>query len=71
MQDIVTRGRWAIEKSAKVYIQAGAALIFGSHLPAKLRDLAQRLTTRPLIILGHFPDNIRSIAAHIPSPYAC
>ena len=44
MQNIITRGRGVSDKSAKTYIQAGAALIFGSHFPAKLRDLALRLS---------------------------
>ena len=71
MQDIITRGRWAAEKSAKVYIQAGAALIFGSHLPAKLRDLAQRISLRPLVILELFPVSTKQSPCLLPIPYDC
>ena len=52
--DIITHGRWASDKSAKV-IQAGAALVFGSHLTAKLQHLSLRLAVRPITILIAFP----------------
>ena len=70
MQDIITRGRWASDKSAKVYIQAGAALIFGSHLPAKLQELSRRLAARPMTVLKAFPAHKMSASRVLPQPYA-
>ena len=71
MQDIITRGRWVSDKSAKTYIQAGAALIFGSHLPAKLQELSLRLASRPLLLLEVFPAHKRSTRGFLPQPYSC
>ena len=71
MQDIITRGRWASDKSAKTYIQAGAALIFGSHLPDPMRNLAQRLTLRPMLLIDSLPGYKRSVPSGLPQPYAC
>ena len=71
MQDIITRGRWVSDKSAKTYIQAGAALIFGSHLPAKLRDLALRLSARPMTVLDSFPGLKHSQVEPLTQPYIC
>ena len=70
MQDIITRGRWASDKSAKSYIQAGAALIFGSHLPPKIQELCRRLSVRPLVVLHSFPGHTRTVTGPLPTPYS-
>ena len=70
MQDIITRGRWVSDKSAKTYIQAGAALIFGSHLPAKLQELSIRLASRPMVVLEAFPAHERATLGPLPQPYS-
>ena len=71
MQDIITRRRWVSDKSAKTYIQAGAALIFGSHLPAKLQELSLRLASRPMVLLDSFPAYKRTALGALPQPYSC
>ena len=44
MEDVVERGRWASSKSAKIYIQAGIALLMSMTAPAGLVDLGFKLS---------------------------
>ena len=70
--DIVVRGRWANEKSAKSYIQSGAALIFGDHLPRKIQILSDQLARKPLVLLHFFPPPTATLPSDfLPQPYAC
>ena len=70
--DIIVRGRWANEKSAKTYIQAGASLVFGTHLCDKHRVLSDRLARKPLVLLNFFPPPVLSPpTGDLPQPYRC
>jgi hypothetical protein len=55
ISDIAERGRWASEKTCKTYVQTGRALLFSTLLPPNVKALSDALTTRPLILLSHFP----------------
>jgi integrase len=43
MEDVLMRGRWASVDSARLYIQAGAAVLLGMKLPLLLKELGTDL----------------------------
>ncbi len=51
INDIVERGRWSSVKTARRYIQAGVALIFGTALPQAIQQRAAELETNPNLLL--------------------
>jgi integrase len=50
MEDILLRGRWASNKSARRYIQSGKAMLMTMDVPRRVQDLA-RATSSDLLLL--------------------
>jgi integrase len=53
LADIMLRGRWVSEKSARRYIQSGQALLFASSLPSNVKALCDRLEQYPNTLRQH------------------
>jgi integrase len=47
MEEILVRGRWASTKSARHYIQSGAALLLSTQVPPDVHALGRLLSSRP------------------------
>lgn len=43
LEDILHRGRWAVSKSAKTYVQAGRALLIAASVPGSILKLADEV----------------------------
>ena len=43
MSDILLRGRWQVESSAKHYVQAGRQLLLALALPEEVTELARQI----------------------------
>jgi integrase len=51
INDVMTRGRWAVVKSAEHYIQSGAAIMLSVDVPLRVAQLGKRAATNLLLYI--------------------
>ncbi len=70
LEDIMLRGRWAVSKSARRYIQAGRALLLQQSIPAHLSSVGPLLVFHYLLFFRAllFPGGLALSLSTPPSP---
>jgi hypothetical protein len=63
MNDILLRGRWAAEGSARRYVQGGRQLLLALEVPVVVAELAARVDAAGLLVLL-LPDVAARLRAH-------